>query len=230
MRRWDRGRGYNNQPLMKRAINKYGWDNILHEVVFNKLTKEEAEQQEIELISQCQSNNPMFGYNIENGGNAIGKMTDEQKQLMSELAKKRCGAKNPFYGKHHSEETKQKISEIRRLQGGRPHTAESKKKLSESKKGDKNPCYGKHHSEETRKKMSESRSGAKNPMYGKQLSKKQKVALSKANSKPIRCVETDVVYSGARKANELTGIDKTSIGKCCNGRQKTAGGYHWEFV
>ena len=46
------------------------------------------------------------------------------------------GENNPLYGKHHSDETR--------------------KKLSELTKGENHPMYGKHRSEETRKKMSES--------------------------------------------------------------------------
>ena len=47
------------------------------------------------------------------------------------------GENNPNYGKHHSEETRKKISE-----GNKGKQA-----------GEKHPNYGKHHSEETRKKM-----------------------------------------------------------------------------
>ena len=36
---------------------------------------------------------------------------------------------------------------------------------SEVKQGDKNPMYGKHHSAETRKKLSESKMGSKNPAW-----------------------------------------------------------------
>ena len=49
-------------------------------VMLKLKTKEEAEQKEIELISQYQSNNRNFGYNIENGGNSTGKISEEQKR------------------------------------------------------------------------------------------------------------------------------------------------------
>ncbi len=52
------------------------------------------------------------------------------------------GEKNPFYGKQHSEETRKKISEIRKGKNYGPF-------------GENHPMYGKRHSEETRKKMSE---------------------------------------------------------------------------
>ena len=72
-RRWRNGRGYlcknkfgeYRQPLMAKAVMKYGWDNILHEIICDKLTKEEAEQMEQNLIAQYQSNNKKHGYNIQ---------------------------------------------------------------------------------------------------------------------------------------------------------------------
>ena len=59
---------------------------------------------------------------------------------MSELF---TGEGNPFYGHHHSEETKQRISENR------------KGKCS----GENHPFYGKKHTEEELRKMSENRRG-----------------------------------------------------------------------
>lgn len=65
--RWRNGNGYNNQ-YFSRAIKKYGWENIKHEILYSNLSKEQAEQKEIELIDLYKSNNPVYGYNIENGG------------------------------------------------------------------------------------------------------------------------------------------------------------------
>ena len=48
--------------------------------------------------------------------------------------------------------------------------------------------------------------------------------------KPVRCVETNVVYSSIKTASEETGIIRGSISNVCRGKTKTAGGYHWRFV
>ena len=45
--RWTNGKGYKKQEVMSNAINKYGWKNIEHKVLYENLTKEEAEQKEI---------------------------------------------------------------------------------------------------------------------------------------------------------------------------------------
>lgn len=44
------------------------------------------------------------------------KLSDERKKAISELAKKRTGELNPFFGKVHSEETKKRISEKKKTQ------------------------------------------------------------------------------------------------------------------
>ena len=61
--RWDRGRGYNLQKKMKNAIQEFGWDNIQHNILFERLTRDEAEEKEIELIEKYETINPNFGYN-----------------------------------------------------------------------------------------------------------------------------------------------------------------------
>ena len=52
--RWDNGKGYykNGQSKMYNAIQKYGWENVKHEIVFENLTKKDACLKEQELISK----------------------------------------------------------------------------------------------------------------------------------------------------------------------------------
>ncbi len=49
--RWRDGNGYKTQPLFYRAIQKYGWDNITHEILFEGLDKSEAEQKETGILN-----------------------------------------------------------------------------------------------------------------------------------------------------------------------------------
>lgn len=46
--------------------------------------------------------------------------------------------------------------------------------------------------------------------------------------KPIKCVETGVVYLGLEEASKFTGCSRTSISNALSGKTKTGGGYHWE--
>lgn len=127
--RWKNGKGYTEkqQPYFHRAIEKYGWDNIEHVILFDNLTQEEAFQKEIELISYYDATNKEKGYNVSLGGEAIFKgrhHSDETKEKISKTFKDNGihqGKDNPMYGtvspnrgKHHTEETKQKLSEIKK--------------------------------------------------------------------------------------------------------------------
>lgn len=53
---------------------------------------------------------------------------------------------------------------------------------------------------------------------------------SSYKSRAVRCVTTGVTYPSARDASRQTKIDQSSIGKVCKGKQKSAGGFHWEYV
>lgn len=67
-KRWMSGFGYKTQIYFFRAIVKYGWVNIKHEILYDNLSKEEAETKEIELIDKYKSSDHNFGYNIDLGG------------------------------------------------------------------------------------------------------------------------------------------------------------------
>lgn len=83
--------------------------------------------------------------------------SEETKQKMKNNHADISGKNNPNYGKHHSEETRRKMSEG---QKNRPPISEkTRKRMSEINKGENNPMYGKHPSEETLKKMSEAQKG-----------------------------------------------------------------------
>ena len=69
-----------------KAIQKYGWDNFTHEILFTGLTKEDACKKEKELISFYNSKAP-FGYNLTDGGEGTSgyEVSEEFKQRRSEL-------------------------------------------------------------------------------------------------------------------------------------------------
>lgn len=99
-RRWNNGRGYINNIYFSRAIEKYGWHNFSHEILYTDLTKEQAEEIEIKLIKEYDTANHKHGYNIELGGNGKGRVTIETRQKISKALK----------GHKTSEETRLKIS------------------------------------------------------------------------------------------------------------------------
>lgn len=112
--RWRKGKGYISNPYFYKAIQKYGWGNIKHEILFTNLSKNEAEQKEIELIKYYNSNDSKFGYNISNGGNSNGKVSEETKKKISNANK---GMTPWNKGKKMSYEFCLKMQEIKKGKG-----------------------------------------------------------------------------------------------------------------
>lgn len=48
--------------------------------------------------------------------------------------------------------------------------------------------------------------------------------------KPVRCIETGERFLTIKEASQKTGIGKDSITKNVTGKNKSAGGYHWEYI
>ena len=66
-------RNHNGKSKFKNAINKYGWDNFGHHIIFKNLLRYEAYNWECQLISIFNTTDDRYGYNIEKGGNVIKK-------------------------------------------------------------------------------------------------------------------------------------------------------------
>lgn len=212
---WDRWgitvANYKYNTHFSRAISKYSWQNFLHEVLFDGLSKEEAEILETELIAKYNSTNDKYGYNKANGGNSVGKHTEKTKKIISEKAKMRFKdpENNPMYGKHHSEETKRKIGE---KNTGKKASMEVRQKLSKANVGKNNCMYGQTHTQEAREK------------------------IAKALGHPVRCIETGIVYPSEIEAKRQTGVDNSMIYRYIKGKASYAGKLpdgtklHWEYA
>lgn len=87
-RRWNRGKGYILNQHFYRAIQKYGWDNITHEIVAEGLNKEQASQKERELISLYNANDRRYGYNHTSGGYDGYELNDKQIEALRERTQK----------------------------------------------------------------------------------------------------------------------------------------------
>lgn len=114
-RRWNSGYGYKNNQYMTNAIMKYGWDNVIHKILYTNLKKEEAEEIEIKLIKEYKADNKRYGYNIEYGGCHNGKTSEITRKRISEANKGKHNSPKTEFKKGHitiiTEEIKQKISE-----------------------------------------------------------------------------------------------------------------------
>ncbi len=52
---------------------------------------------------------------------------------------------------------------------------------------------------------------------------------AKAISKSIYCVELDKVYESLTQAAVELGLNTGNISRCCQGKAKTTGGYHFRY-
>lgn len=137
---------------LQRAYNKYGdvfEYSILHEINDKDLKKElslamELEQNYIDKhfgkpyfynLSISSKTGISTGKNHAHYGKHPSEWMGEGYYKGLETARKRTGSKNPFYGKHHSQETIDILSKKCALYG------------------EKNGFYGKSHSEETKEKI-----------------------------------------------------------------------------
>lgn len=140
--RWGtNGQKYKSSPYFYNAIQKYGWDNFEHNILFTNLTKEEACLKEQELIQSFQSNNREYSYNSTSGGEIFEMNKETKEKLAISMAGNKNGLGHPC-----SQEKRQKISNA---QKGRQFTEEHKSKLSISAQQRHVPC-----SNEKRKTLS----------------------------------------------------------------------------
>lgn len=52
----------------------------------------------------------------------------------------------------------------------------------------------------------------------------------KKEKKKYICVETGVIYNSVKEAANSINVNCSGISKVCRGKQKTAGGYHWQYI
>lgn len=205
VKRWLNGKGYQGQDYFYNAILKYGWDNIEHKILFTGLTKAEAEEKEIELIAQYKSNVRECGYNIQNGGSATGKFSEETIEKLR--------AAN--LGKHHTKDTCKKLS---KLQADRWKNEEYRKEQIAKRVGVKPWNKGKKTTEEVKEKLSLAKLG------------KHKGA-NHWNAKKVRNIDTGKVYNSLSEiAEELNIKNASHIVAVCKGKRAKAYGYKWEYI
>ena len=96
-----RGHGYKKCYRFASAIKHYGWDNFECEILHDNLTREEADELEIEYIKYYRDELGI-SYNMEDGGKSKGthQNSEEVKRMISESMKgKNVGEKNGMYVK-----------------------------------------------------------------------------------------------------------------------------------
>lgn len=203
-KRWKNGKGYELCTAFNRAIIKYGWENIKHEILLCGLSKEEAMAKEQEIIKEYNSTDPDCGYNLTSGGEHY-EPNDEWRERLSKSLKK-------YYQEH--PEAREKIGEDNR---NRKASEEQKKKTSDALRR-----YFAEHPEE-REKRGRSFRGKKR---GDEFSRK----LGERKSKAVICVNTGKRYKSLKEASEDLNIIRSGITNVLRGRAKTCKGYKFVYA
>ena len=211
-----------------RAMRRYGIENFSFDTIFilrdGPFTQGYLDKFEIFYIKMFNSSNRDKGYNIRGGGSR-GKVAEETKEKLRKIGSGRPlpletieKIRRANTGKHHTQETKNKMS---RVQKGHIMTEETKIKISCSKKGKKGI------SEITKNKLS---IAGKNRSLESKNKRKQTYKDKKIQYKKVKCIELNKEFESLTLASEFTNIRITYISAVLHKRQKTAGGYHWEYI
>lgn len=245
------GKGKPSVTKFANAIRKYDWNNFNHEIL---LVIERSNEQELDFwLNEWEKyyiekyDSYCNGYNETLGGDGGTGLKGEKNGMYGKVGElspmygvHRYGKDNPNYGHYWSEEQKQNASEKHK---GRKTSEETKHKQSEAQKerakksGYVNSMKGKHHTEEAKQKMSEAHKGEKNGMYGRTHTDEVKQKLSDIRSHSVVCIETGQVFKSVKEAGLWCNLkNKSDIGACIRGRQKTAGKHpitkeplHWMY-
>lgn len=213
---------------LQNSWNKYGEENfkiiVLEHCEIND--RKIREQNWIDYYNASFTNHKVL-FNIEN----VVDKSEISEETRLKFVENSSGKNNPMYGKNHTEETKNKISQV--LINGKYI-------------GENNKNYGSKRSEESKKNMSKSRIKMlkiiKHPWIGRKHKESSKQKISDANGKPVKQFDRNTgklikIWDNAVKVEENLKIDTATIYKVCLKQKyksgsimKNAGGYYWEYT
>ena len=146
--------------IFKRALDKYGKENFVKEILAFAKTKEELTQLEYEYIKHHDAYNSQDYYNVASGGlggNTKAGYTEEELREFGRRVSNSLKNSEKFKTVVQSEEYREKQRQIMLSKDNHMKTEKYRKMFSEMFSGEKNPMYGKGY------KIA----GEKNGMYGK---------------------------------------------------------------
>ena len=213
------GRRYKGQPFYN-AIQKYGWDNFEHKILLEQLNKEQANYYEKIFIKKYKATDKNFGYNITEGGQS-NTLTELQKENRRQLNYKMWDngtfkeiINTPVYCIELKQSFESALEAERQLKIDNSSIQKAcKKQLKYSGIKAGQPLhwiYLKDYNEDLIQEL---------------YNKKENL---KGVSIPVYCLELNKIFQSATEAGKELKIDPSSIRKTVRGKQKTAGGYHWE--
>ena len=232
-KRWRNGAGYKNKRLSA-DINSYSFSAFQKSIIAENLPLEEAEKLEAELIERDNTTNPEYGYNVSKGLKS-SKQYDVYLFTFKD-GKKYVGMgavpieKRWHYGYKYNKELYAAITaqgglkKVRKEHFSYPLSCQSAERIeatlidyfdsSNPEKG-YNKTNGRAFGDTNRRLPAEAQDKIS--------------ARNKRQMKPVRCIETGIIYDGIRTAARETGLSSSDISKCCKGLRNYCGNFRWEY-
>lgn len=228
--------------LLQKAWNKYGENNFIFEIV-EFCEADKLNEREMYWIDYYRCNHAKYrqGYNMTDGGEGAYSNQHMKGRIQinnGKIQKMIYPYEFPEYEKQGFvkgllPKTIEKVNQNRTIRSGKEHWAygktfsyEHRKKISEANKGKSSWMKGKHWDEEHKELFRKKSTGRK-------LSKEAKEKIIAAKQKSIiqysKNGEFVAEYVSAIDAENKTGIGRSHISQCCNGKKKSTGGYVWRF-
>jgi hypothetical protein len=206
-KRWANGHGYTQNEYFNDEIIQYGWDNFMHEILFCNLTRIEAQEKECEMIAYYKSTDKSFGYNIKTGGfrhildnNEIRIIGNGSGKSSIPISQYTC------LGEF--------IRTFRNVLVAEAETNICSGNIIKC-------CEGKLHS-------------AGKFVWRYDDPKFNLIDYNyKTNRQVIQYTKNGIficIYNSIIEAYEKTNVDRSSITRCCRGKQQTAGKFIWRYA
>lgn len=219
---------------LKYAQNKYGINNFSKHILTFAEDREELNLLEIQYIA-CGKSIGKCEYNISKGGEGgFPYISEEEKRKMYDKMRGRVAWNK---GKHHTEESKKRMSDSQKRRP--PMSEEIKRKISEKNKGKKRTNEQRKHLSNVKKGIPIKHTNEWNKHIGeankgKILSEESRKKISQKkkgkNGRKVLCVELNQIFNTINEASEKFNIKATHITRVCKGKRCTTGGFHWIYV
>lgn len=236
--------GHLNENNLKKKSHKNNWIKELQtiglepifEIIEHWSSDKENKLAETEWIAECRR----IGVDLtnESGGGEGACGAVRSKETREKMSKAKMGRPRTWYsaamlGKHHTEESRAKISKSRAGKTpslGMRHTADTKLQMSINRTGSGNGMFGKKHSEETRKLISQSQSGENHRNYGKPLNDTNRINISKARGGRPFIDNNGLVFWTFSEGAINSGISETSIFRILKGKVASVKGREFRYL
>lgn len=212
-----------NNPMYGKHLSEESKRNISKALKERKVSKETRKK-----MSESQKGERHWNYG--------GHLSDEHKAKISKKLKGReiseetrkklsivnSGEGNPNYGKPRSQQAKEKTGKaVRCIETGEIYYSASyaQEKTGVYHTNILRACYGKCGS-----------AGGLHWEFVNDEDKKKAKAFNNKAVRRIKCIETNKIYESITEASKELEIGLSAITNALNGRSKTAGKYHWEYI